>query len=116
MRSSEECGVAFSNEIRVEEYNVDPGWLESTSAIRKGSPVAGKTRITTVFVVGAVKSFAMLSTRDRRSGNSEETMPINRRETSTERRIFPILVRVDMILQPVNHVILILNPIEYCQK
>ena len=112
MRSSEECGAAFLNGIRLGEYNVDPGWLESISAIRKGPPADGKMRATTILVVGTVKSFAVLSTRDRCSGNSEETMPINRRETSTERKIFPTLVRADMTLQSANQLRLIPNFIE----
>jgi hypothetical protein len=78
---------------------MDPGGLESISAIRKGPP-ARKIRKTIVFALRTVKSFAVLSIRDRSPGNSEETTPTNRRQTSVGRRIiFPIFVRVDMILQ-----------------
>ena len=84
---------------------MDPGGLESISAIRKGPPAAGKIRKTIVFALRTVKSFAVLSIRDRNSGNSEETMPTSRRQTSAGRRFFPILVRLDMILQPASQLI-----------
>ena len=116
MKSSEECGAAFSNGIRAAECNVDPGWPESISAIRKGPPVAGGIRNTTVFDLRTVKWLAVLSVRDSSSENSKKTMPINRRETSTVKRIFPILVPVDAILQPTSCFILISNPIQYRQK
>jgi hypothetical protein len=116
MKSSEECGAAFFERVRAEECNVDPGWLEFISAIRKGLPAAGRIRNTTVFALRTVKWFAVLSVRHSSSENSEKTMPINRRETSPVRRIFPILVPVDAILQPTSCFILISSPIQYCQK
>ena len=84
---------------------MNPGWLESISAIRKGPPAAGRIRETTVFALRIVKSFAVLSVRDRSSGNSEETMPSNTTKTSIGTSIFPILIRGDAILQPLGEVI-----------
>jgi|SRR5580704_6758254 hypothetical protein len=85
------------------------GTLEFISAIRTGPRASGRAPKPSVFVLRSVKSFAVLSVRDRSSGNSEATIPHNRSETSDATRIFRILVRANTVLQPMDHLIYLLR-------
>ena len=105
MKSSEGIGAAFSNGIRGECSKVVAGTLEFMSAIRTGPRASGRACKPSVFVLPTVKSFAVLSVRDKSSGNSEATILHNRMESSDAARIFRILVRASIILQLMEQVI-----------
>ena len=77
---------------------------EFISQSRKG--VSARARKPSVIVLWTVKSFEVLSVRVRSSGNSEATIPHNRRATKEVTRIFRTVVRAT-ILQPLQLIYLI---------
>ena len=93
MKSFEGGNAVFSNGFRCEKREVGAEMLKSISVIRTCRLTSGRARKTTIFALLTVKSFAVLSVRERSSGNSAPTMPHNRRKTSTETRILPMLAR-----------------------
>jgi hypothetical protein len=105
MESSEGNNGLFSSRLRHKSIEEGVRTLESTSVIRTRRLASGRKRETAVFALQTVKSFAVLSVRERSSGNSAPTMPHNRRRTDTETRIFPILIRADDIMQPLGELI-----------
>ena len=105
MESSEGNNGVFSSRLRRKSIEEGVRTLESTSVIRTRRLASGRECETAVFALPTVKSFAVLSVRERSSGNSAATMPHNRKEIRTGTRILPILIRADAILQPLGEVI-----------
>ena len=105
MESSEGNNGVFSSRLRRKSIEEGVRTLESTPVIRTRRLASGRERETAVFALQTVKSFAALSVRESSSGNSAPTMPHNRRKSNAERRIFPILIRSDDIMQPVGKLI-----------
>jgi hypothetical protein len=105
MESSEGNNGVFSSRLRRKSVEEGVRTLESTSVIRTRRLESGRECETAVFALQTVKSFAVLSVRVRSSGNSAPTMPNNRRKSNAERRIFPILIRADDIMQPIGKLI-----------
>ena len=105
MESSEGNNGVFSSRLRRKSIEKRVRTLESTSVIRTRRLASGRECETAVFALQTTKSFAVLSVRERSSGNSAPTMPHNRRKTNTETRTFPGLIRVDDIMQPLGELI-----------
>lgn len=105
MRSSEGTGAAFSKGIKRDSSKMAAGTLEFRPAIRTGGRTAARACKPSVLVLRTVKSFTVLSVRERSSGNSEATMPHNRRQTSDATRIFRILVLASIDFQRLHQVI-----------
>jgi len=94
MKSSKGGNAAFSNGFKCEKREVGAEMLTSISGIRTCRLASGNARKTTIFALLTVKSFAVLSVRDRNSGNSAATTPHNSRHTKTDATVLPRPIRL----------------------
>src|SRR4029077_9086685 len=94
MKSSKGGDAAFSKGFKCEKREVGAEMLRSISIIRICRLASGDARKTTIFALLTVKSFAVLSVRDRNSANSAAPTPHNSRHTKTDATVLPRPIRL----------------------
>jgi hypothetical protein len=97
MKTSEGTNSAFSNGLRCEKNKLGAG-AELLTAIRTRLLAVRRTRGTTECALRTVKSFEVLSIRDKSSGNSPSTIAHISRHTNARARILPTLIRLLTII------------------
>jgi hypothetical protein len=108
MQRSEGTNSAFSDVLRREKSESNAEILKSFAVF--GMSVASwRTGDTNGFTLLIVKSFAVLSVRERSSGNSEFRTTHNSRVASAATNIPAKILRLGILVQPVGRLILLLE-------
>jgi hypothetical protein len=108
MKRSEGTNAAFSDVLRREKSESNAGILKSFAVF--GMSVASwRTGDTNGFTLLIVKSFAVLSVRERNSGNSELRTTHNSRVASAATNIPAKILRLGILIQPASGLIRLLH-------